>query len=62
MIKPNNYYSVQEAADLIGISKETLLKYEKEGKIPPAKRNPINKWRQYTDGDIEQIRRITGRL
>ena len=62
MIKPNNYYSVQEAADLIGISKETLLKYEKEGKIPPAKRNPINNWRQYTDGDIEQMKRIMGRI
>ena len=55
------YYNARQAAKAIGISKETLLRYEREGKIPPARRNPINKWRQYTEKDIRHIIKLLGR-
>lgn len=55
------YYTAREVADLLGISKQTLLRYEKKGFFPPARRNPINKWREYTWNDIQRLKRILGR-
>ncbi len=55
------YYSVREVADYLGISKQTLLRYEKKGCFPRARRNPINKWREYNWVDIQKLKRILGR-
>lgn len=54
-------YSVDEAARRLGLSKQTLLRYEKKGIFPRASRNRINHWREYTDEDIQRMRRILGR-
>jgi DNA-binding transcriptional MerR regulator len=55
------FYSVREVAEYLGISKQTLLRYEKRGCFPRARRNPINKWREYSWPDIQKLKRILGR-
>ena len=50
-------YSAKEAAEITGLSSATLRYYEKESLLPPVKRND-QKYRQYTDEDIEWIRMI----
>lgn len=50
-------YLQNEAAKILNISRYTLAKYEKEGKIPKAKRM-INKYRYYTYDDIKKIAKI----
>jgi len=55
------YFSAQEAAKLLGISKQTLLRYEAKKIFPKSKRNPINKRREYTAEDIEKLKKILGR-
>lgn len=55
------YYGTLEAAKLLGISKQTLLRYEKKKIFPPAKRNPINGRREYSSEHIEKLKRILGR-
>ncbi|MCD6080692.1 MAG: hypothetical protein B6D53_04750 [Candidatus Omnitrophica bacterium 4484_49] len=55
------YYSVQEVAEILGISKQTLLRYEKRGFFPKARRNPINGWREYTWNDVQRLKKILGR-
>ena len=55
------YYSTQEAARILGISKQTLLRYEKKKIFPRAKRNPINKRREYTPLEMERLKQIIGR-
>ena len=50
-------YSAKEAAKITGLSTATLRYYEKESLLPPVKRND-QKYRQYTDEDIEWIRMI----
>ena len=50
-------YSAKEAAEITGLSTATLRYYEKESLLPPVKRN-VQKYRQYTDEDIEWIRMI----
>ena len=45
------YISIKETANLVGVSPQTLRKWEKQGEFVPY-RNPINNYRMYK---IEQI-------
>jgi excisionase family DNA binding protein len=47
--------STQEAARELGISKPTLLRWIKDGKITDVKRDR-NNWRVFTADDIRRIR------
>lgn len=55
------YYSVTEVAKILGISKQTLLRYESKGLFPKAKRNLLNGWREYTAKEVERLKKIMGR-
>jgi len=55
------YYSVTQTAQLLGISKQTLIRYENKNLFPVARRNAINGWREYTEEDIRKLRTIMGR-
>ena len=55
------YYSVTETAGLLGISKQTLIRYENKRLFPAARRNALNGWREYTEDDIKKLRSIMGR-
>jgi DNA-binding transcriptional MerR regulator len=57
-----NYYGTQEVARILGISKQTLLRYERKKIFPRATRNPINKRREYAPADIEKLKKILGRV
>ncbi|MCF7907589.1 MAG: MerR family transcriptional regulator [Candidatus Omnitrophica bacterium] len=56
----NRYFTVEEISKELGISKQTIIRYESRGIFPKAKRNPINRWRQYTFKDIKSLKRILG--
>lgn len=51
-------YSTQEVAEKLGISKQTLFRYEKKGIFPRPKRNLINHWRQYSEEEVNKLREI----
>lgn len=51
-------YNIQEVADILGIYKGTIKNYEEKGIFPKAKRNPINKYREYTPHEIDILKRI----
>lgn len=51
-------FTAQEVAQRLGISKQTLFRYEKKGVFPTARRNLINRWRQYTEEDIMRLTEI----
>jgi len=59
MQKP--FYSTQEVARMLLISKQTLLRYEKKKIFPKTKRNPVNKRREYSQEDISKLKKILGR-
>ncbi|MBD3287636.1 MerR family transcriptional regulator [candidate division KSB1 bacterium] len=48
------FYTVSEAADKLGVNKETLRRWDKSGKFPSS-RNPINNYRVYTNEQIEHL-------
>lgn len=58
----NKYFSAQEVAKILGISKQTLLRYEKRGIFPKPRRNLVNGWREYTLDDIRKLKKILGRV
>lgn len=56
------YYTITETARILGISKQTLIRYENKGIFPRAKRNALNGWREYTQREINRLRKIMGRI
>jgi len=56
------YHGAQEVARILGISKQTLLRYEKKKIFPKARRNPVNKRREYSLEDINKFKKVLGRL
>ncbi|MFA4990991.1 MAG: MerR family transcriptional regulator [Candidatus Omnitrophota bacterium] len=60
-MKEKKYYSVTETARLLGISKQTLVRYENKKLFPEPGRNALNGWREYTEDDVRKLRAIMGR-
>ena len=55
-----SYYTVGEAAYILGVTPLTLRNWDKRRKLK-AKRNPINNYRIYKASDIENLlRKIDG--
>lgn len=54
----SKFFTVERVAKQLGISKQTLYRYEKRRIFPYPKRNPINRWRQYSEEDIQKLKEI----
>jgi len=46
----------QEVADVLGITKRTLMNWLRSQRIPEPERNPANRYRRWTAQDVERIR------
>lgn len=60
-MKNVKYYSVEQAAQFLGISKQTLIRYENKKVFPKPRRNALNGWREYTEDEIKRLKTIMGR-
>ena len=47
--------TIGQVAEKVGVSPQTLRRWEIEGFIPVAKRKFINRWRVWTEEDIQTI-------
>lgn len=56
--KKYTFFTTDQVAKELEISKQTLFRYEKKGIFPKARRNLINRWRQYTEEDIRKLKDI----
>ena len=61
MMRLEKYYIATEVAKILGISKQTLIRYENKKIFPKAKRNAVNRWREYTLQEIKGLKKILGR-
>lgn len=52
-------YSTEEAAAKLGISKSTILRWFKQGRIDEVRRDR-NGWRVFTAADLKAIRKRMG--
>ncbi|RLB89108.1 MAG: hypothetical protein DRH50_14185 [Deltaproteobacteria bacterium] len=55
MTPPKDRLYTAEAAKRAGISKATLLRWLKEGKVPEVARD-VRGWRVFTEEEVERIR------
>jgi len=50
----NEYIGIEETSKMLNVSKLTLRRWDKEGKLK-AYRHPINNWRMYKKEEIENL-------
>lgn len=58
MAESKFWFTPQQVAEKLGISKQTLYKYEKKKVFPEPGRNLINHWRQYSQEDIKKLKEL----
>ncbi len=56
------YYTVDSAAQQLGLTKWMLLRLEKMGHIPAPRRDPISRYRVYDEAAIDSIRQAINTL
>lgn len=60
MTKLNEYVRVAEAAEMLGVSQNTLRAWAEEGKVP-MHRNPANGYRLFRQTDLDKFLQKTAR-
>ncbi len=60
-MKKGKVYSMQDIARILGTTRRSLYNWEKSGKIPKPKRDPMSNYRVYSEEDLKKLKRITGR-
>jgi predicted site-specific integrase-resolvase len=58
MQRQRDYLSTREVAEVLGISRQTLYNWLKEGRIPDPPRHPLTTHPQWTPQDVDRIRAI----
>jgi excisionase family DNA binding protein len=54
-------YSTRQVADKVDVSKETILRWLRAGKIPEPDRDP-NGWRVFSDTEVDDILRFKNQV
>lgn len=54
MQKLDEYLTIKEAADFLGVSSNTLRNWGRDGKIA-MHRNPVNGYRLFRQSDLDQL-------
>ncbi len=56
--RSGRYLNTGEVAQLIGITKQTILNWLREGRILEPHRNQSNNYRMWTEHDVERVRNM----
>lgn len=56
MLRLDDYFTVKEAADFLGVSENTIRNWGRDAKIPEH-RHPVNNYRLYKRKDLEHVLR-----
>jgi DNA-binding transcriptional MerR regulator len=56
-MKEDGTYYAQEVADLLGINKRTLFRWEATGKLPFTPARDIRDWRVYEQRQVDWLKR-----
>lgn len=54
-------YYIEDIEKEFGITRKTYYNWEKAGKVPKAKRDPMSRYRYWTVDDIKKLKKIAGR-
>ena len=54
-------YYLDDVIKVLGISRKTYYNWEASGKVPKPKRDPMSRYRYWTEADLRKLKKITGR-
>ena len=54
-------YLIKDIIKILGICRRTYYNWEKDGKIPKPKREPMSGFRYWTETDLKRLKQITGK-
>ena len=54
-------YYIEDIEKILNVPRNTYYNWEKRKKVPKPKRDPMSKYRYWTESDIKQLKKITGR-
>ena len=57
-----NYYRTAEACQIAGISKNTFLRWVKEGLFPDVEHRDRRGWRLFTKNDLDRLKAEVNRI
>lgn len=60
-MKKRKAYSMQDIARILGTTRRTMYNWEKAGKVPKPKRDPMSNYRVYSEEDLRKLKKITER-
>lgn len=60
-MKEKKLYSTTEVAALANVSRDTILRWLKDGKIPEPNRNR-NRWRIFSEEDLKAVLRYANKV
>jgi predicted site-specific integrase-resolvase len=55
-INHQTYYMIAEACNIAGTSRNTLLRWIREGRFDDVKIRDRNGWRLFTENDVERLK------
>jgi excisionase family DNA binding protein len=56
MNSKKEFITIKEASEMLGVSKDTLRRWDKAGKLK-TKRHPMNNFRIYDPAEVEALRK-----
>ena len=54
-------YLIEDIERMLKVSRKTYYNWEKAGKVPKAKRDPMSNFRYWTEEDLRKLKKISGR-
>ena len=54
-------YLIEDIERMLKVSRKTYYNWEKAGKVPKAKRDPMSNFRYWTEEELRRLKKITGR-
>jgi predicted site-specific integrase-resolvase len=62
IIKGQKYYRTTEVCRMVGISRNTLFRWLKDGNVIEAEHRDCRDWRLFTQSQIEAMKERTGHI
>jgi DNA-binding transcriptional MerR regulator len=54
-------YYIEDIEQILKVPRSTYYNWERSGKIPQPKRDPMSNYRYWTEEDVKKLKKITGR-
>ena len=54
-------YYLDDVIKILGISRTTYYNWEASGKVSKPKRDPMSRYRYWTDADLKKLKKLRGR-